>query len=110
MSSSSVLDTVRTFVQRLTIRPSRSGPSPNLAVPRTNSTRAQTIKGSKRHRAVSGYRHTLYCQLAGYCRAHSYLLSADNHGIRPIDAIHAAPYRQPWAPHHLNGMTPLPKS
>ena len=69
----------------------------NLAVPWTNNSSEQALKGPKRHQAVSGYWHTL-TTLADYCRGRSYLLSARNHGIRPIDAIHAALTGNPWLP------------
>ncbi len=36
--------------------------------------------------------------LARYCRVRTYLVSARNHGVRPIDAIHTA----------LTGMPRLP--
>ncbi len=41
--------------------------------------------------------HTL-TTLADYCRGRSYLISARNHGIRPIDAIHHALTGNPWLP------------
>ncbi len=69
----------------------------NLAVPWTNNASEQALKGPKRHQAVSGYWHTL-TTLAEYCRVRSYLVSARNHGLRPIDAIHAALNRNPWLP------------
>jgi len=69
----------------------------NLAVPWTNNSSEQALKGPKRHQAVSGYWHTL-TTLADYCRARSYLVSARNHGIRPIDAIHTALTGNPWLP------------
>jgi transposase len=69
----------------------------NLAVPWTNNASEQALKGPKRHQAVSGYWRTL-TTLAAYCRARSYLVSARNHGIRPIDAIHAALTDNPWLP------------
>jgi transposase len=69
----------------------------NLAVPWTNNASEQALKGPKRHQAVSGYWHTL-TTLAGYCRVRSYLVSARNHGIRAIDAIHAALTGNPWIP------------
>jgi hypothetical protein len=47
--------------------------------------------------AVSGYWHSL-AALARYCRVGSYLISSRNHGIRPIDAIHAALTGHPWLP------------
>ncbi|NVI88858.1 IS66 family transposase, partial [Actinomadura sp. BRA 177] len=46
---------------------------------------------------VSGYWHTL-ATLTRYCRLRTYLISARNHGVRPIDAIHAALARNPWLP------------
>lgn len=69
----------------------------NLAVPWTNNSSEQALKGPKRHQAVSGYWHTL-TTLAHYCRARSYLVSARNHGVRPINAIHAALTGNPWLP------------
>ena len=69
----------------------------NLAVPWTNNASEQALKGPKRHQVVSGYWHTL-TTLADYCRGRSYLVSARNHGIRPIDAIHAALTGNPWLP------------
>jgi hypothetical protein len=69
----------------------------NLAVPWTNNASEQALKGPKRHQAVSGYWHTL-TTLADYCRGRSYLVSARNHGVRPIDAIHNALTGNPWLP------------
>ena len=69
----------------------------NLSVPWTNNASEQALKGPKRHQAVSGYWHTL-TTLAAYCRGRSYLVSARNHGVRPIDAIHAALTGKPWLP------------
>ena len=69
----------------------------NLAVPWTNNASEQALKGPKRHQAVSGYWHTL-TTLAGYCRVRSYLVSAHNHSVRPIDAIHTALTGNPWLP------------
>ncbi|MGH3692494.1 MAG: IS66 family transposase [Pseudonocardiaceae bacterium] len=69
----------------------------NLAVPWTNNASEQALKSPKRHQTVSGYWHTL-TTLADYCRDRSYLVSARNHGIRPIDAIHAALTGNPWLP------------
>jgi hypothetical protein len=69
----------------------------NLAVPWTNNASEQALKGPKRHQAVSGYWHTL-TTLAEYCRVRSYLVSARNHGVRPIDAIHATLNGNPWLP------------
>ncbi len=69
----------------------------NLAVPWTNNAAEQSLKSPKRHQAVSGYWQTL-TTLADYCRARSYLISARNHGVRPIDAIHAALTGNPWLP------------
>jgi transposase len=69
----------------------------NFAVPWTNNASEQAIKGPKRHQAVSGYWHSL-ATLARYCRVRSYLTTSRNHGIRPIDAIHAALAGRPWLP------------
>jgi hypothetical protein len=69
----------------------------NFAVPWTNNASEQAIKGPKRHQAVSGYWHSL-ATLARYCRVRSYLVTSRNHGIRPIDAIHAALTGHPWLP------------
>jgi transposase len=69
----------------------------NFAVPWTNNASEQAIKGPKRHQAVSGYWHSL-ATLARYCRVRSYLATSRNHGIRPIDAIHAALTGRPWLP------------
>ena len=69
----------------------------NLAVPWTNNSSEQALKSPKRHQAVSGYWHTL-TTLAHYCRTRSYLISARNHGVRPIDAIHNALTGNPWLP------------
>jgi Transposase IS66 family len=69
----------------------------NLAVPWTNNAAEQALKGPKRHQAISGYWHTL-TTLADYCRGRSYLVSARNHGVRPIDAIHTALTGNPWLP------------
>ncbi len=66
-------------------------------VPWTNNASEQALKGPKRHQAVSGYWHSTIT-LAGYCRVRSYLVSARGHGIRAIDAIHAALAGQPWLP------------
>jgi transposase len=69
----------------------------NFAVPWTNNASEQALKDPKRHQAVSGYWHTL-TTLAGYCRVRSYLVSARNHSVRPIDAIHNALTGNPWLP------------
>lgn len=68
-----------------------------FAVPWTNNASEQALKGPKRHQAVSGYWHTL-ATLGRYCRVRSYLLSARGHGVRTIDAIHAALAGHPWLP------------
>jgi transposase len=69
----------------------------NFAVPWTNNASELAVKGPKRHQAVSGYWHSLLT-LARYCRVRSYLVTSRNHGIRPIDAIHAAMAGRPWLP------------
>lgn len=69
----------------------------NLAVPWTNNASERALKNPKRHQAVSGYWHTL-ATATRYCRVRSYLISARNHGTRPIDAIHQALAGRPWLP------------
>jgi len=69
----------------------------NLAVPWTNNASEQAVKDPKRHQTVSGYWHTL-TTLADYCRGRSYLVSARNHGVQAIDAIHHALTGNPWLP------------
>jgi transposase len=68
-----------------------------FAVPWTNNSCEQAVKDPKRHQAVSGYWHT-QATLGRYCRIRSYLTSARNHGVRAIDAIHAALAGNPWLP------------
>jgi transposase len=36
--------------------------------------------------------------LAAYCRIRSYLISARNHGLPAIEAIHTALLARPWLP------------
>ena len=68
-----------------------------FSVPWTNNSCEQSVKDPKRHQAVSGYWHT-QATLGRYCRIRSYLTSARNHGMRAIDAIHAALTGKPWLP------------
>jgi hypothetical protein len=69
----------------------------DLRVPWTNNACEQSIRGPKRHQNSSGYWQTTLT-LAAYCRIRSYLVSARNHGLHAIDAIHAALSGQPWLP------------
>ena len=69
----------------------------NFDVPWTNNASERALKHPKLHQKVSGYWHTL-ATLTRYCRLRSYLISARNHGLRPIDAIHAALLGTPWRP------------
>ena len=69
----------------------------NFAVPWTNNASEQSLKSPKLHQKVSGYWHTL-ATLTRFCRVRSYLTSATNHGLRPIDAIHNALTGNPWMP------------
>lgn len=68
-----------------------------FAVPWTNNASEQALKSPKLHQKVSGYWHT-QTTLARFCRVRSYLVSAGNHGLRAIDAIHAALTGRPWLP------------
>jgi len=68
-----------------------------FAVPWTNNASEQALKSPKLHQKVSGYWHTT-TTLARFCRVRSYLISARNHGLRAINAIHAALTGKPWLP------------
>jgi len=68
-----------------------------FAIPWTNNASEQALKSPKLHQKVSGYWHTL-TTLTRFCRVRSYLTSATNHGLRPIDAIHHALTGNPWMP------------
>lgn len=63
----------------------------------TNNGSERAIKDPKRHQAVSGYWHTQQT-LGRYCKIRSYLVSARNHGVQAIDAIHTALAGNPWLP------------
>jgi transposase len=63
----------------------------------TNNGSERAIKDPKRHQAVSGYWHTQQT-LGRYCKIRSYLVSAHNHGVQAIDAIHTALAGNPWLP------------
>ncbi len=63
----------------------------------TNNASERAIKDPKRRQAVSGYWHTQQT-LGRYCTIRSYLVSARNHGMHAIDAIHAALAGNPWLP------------
>jgi transposase len=63
----------------------------------TNNGSERAIKDPKRHQAVSGYWHTQQT-LGRYCKIRSYLVSARNHGVEAIDAIHTALAGNPWLP------------
>jgi transposase len=69
----------------------------NFAVPWTNNASERALKNPKLHQKVSGYWHTL-TTATRYCQVRSYLISARNHGVRPIDAIHQALAGTPWTP------------
>jgi hypothetical protein len=64
---------------------------------KTNNASEQAIRGPKRHQKISGYWQSTLT-LTRYCRVRSYLVSARNHGLRTIDAIHAALAGRPWLP------------
>lgn len=68
-----------------------------FAVPWTNNASEQALKSPKLHQKVSGYWHTL-TTLTRFCRVRSYLVSACNHGLNAIDAIHHALTGNPWTP------------
>jgi hypothetical protein len=69
----------------------------DFRVPWTNNASEQALKSPKLHQKVSGYWQTTLT-LARFCRVRSYLVTARNHGIGAIDAIHAALAGRPWLP------------
>lgn len=69
----------------------------NLDVPATNNAAERALRGPARHEKVSGYWQSTHT-LDQFCRVRSYLASAVNHGMRAIDAIHAALNGRPWLP------------
>jgi transposase len=69
----------------------------NPKVPWTNNASEQALKSPKLHQKVSGYWQSTLT-LARYCRVRSYLVTAVNHGLRAIDAIHTALSGKPWLP------------
>lgn len=63
----------------------------------TSNSAERSVKGPKRHQAVSGYWHT-QATLARWCRIRSYLDSSMNHGLGAHEAISAALAVRPWLP------------
>lgn len=68
-----------------------------LDVPATNNGSESAIRGFKLAAKVQGCWRTL-ATLQRHCRIRSYLVSARNHGHRPIDAIRDALTANPWMP------------
>ena len=66
-------------------------------VPPTNNGSESAIRGFKLTAKVQGCWRTL-ATLQRHCRIRSYLVSARNHGRRPIDAIRDALSANPWMP------------
>jgi hypothetical protein len=66
-------------------------------VPPTNNGSESAIRGFKLAAKVQGCWRTL-TTLQRHCRIRSYLVSARNHGHRPIDAIRDALTANPWMP------------
>jgi len=66
-------------------------------VPPTNNGSESAIRGFKLAAKVQGCWRTL-ATLQRHCRIRSYLVSARNHGRRPIDAIRDALTANPWMP------------
>lgn len=74
----------------------------NPKIPWTNNGSEQALKSPKLHQKVSGYWHTTLT-LGRFCRVRSYLVTARNHRINAIDAIHAALTGKPWLPTPATG-------
>jgi transposase len=68
-----------------------------LDVPPTNNGSEAAIRGFKLAEKVQGCWRTL-TTLRRHCRIRSYIVSARNHGRRPIDAIRDALTATPWMP------------
>ena len=68
-----------------------------LDVPPTNNGSESAIRGFTLAAKVQGCWRTL-ATLQRHCRIRSYLVSARNHGRRPIDAIRDALTANPWMP------------
>jgi len=66
-------------------------------VPATNNASEGAIRGFKLAEKVSGCWRTL-ATLQRHCRIRSYLISARNHGRRPLHAIRDALNHTPWMP------------
>ena len=74
------------FTTRLDVPPTNNPP--------TNNGSESAIRGFKLAAKVQGCWRTLQ----RHCRIRSYLVSARNHGRRPIDAIRDALTANPWMP------------
>ena len=68
-----------------------------LDVPATNNGSETAIRGFKLAAKVQGCWRTL-ATLQRHCRIRTYLVSARNHGRRPINAIRDALIAKPWMP------------
>lgn len=69
----------------------------DVLIPATNNAAERALRAPARHENVSGYWHSTRT-LDRFCRVRSYLASAVNHGLRAIDAVHAALAGKPWLP------------
>src|SRR5258708_17291576 len=69
----------------------------NFPVPWARKRQRAGHQGPKRHQAVCGCWHAPDT-LSRYYRVRTYLVSIRDHGIPPIDAIHAALTGRPWLP------------
>ena len=75
-------------------------------VPPTNNGSEAAIRGFKLAEKVQGCWRSL-TTLRRHCRIRSYIISARNHGRRPIDAIRDALTATPWMPPRLTTTTAL---
>jgi transposase len=69
----------------------------DLRVPWTNNHSEQALRMVKLQQKISGCWRTLATTQL-FCRIRSYLTTARNHGIRPLDAIRDALTGTPWMP------------
>ncbi len=68
-------------------------------VPWTNNTSEQALRMVKLQQKISGCWRSLHTTQT-FCRIRSYLTTARNHAVRPLDAIRAALDGAPWMPTH----------
>lgn len=67
----------------------------DLRVPPTNNASERALRRTKTQQKISGCWRSLH-GLQAFCRIHTYLTTAGNHGVRAFDALHQAFTGTPW--------------